>query len=126
MRVDGLRALERVRADQFRQAIGLVGGGPANRTHLMEYNAPAALGELPGGFAAGKPATYHVHRTGIMNRHALTIAMRWSVRSLTATISMALASFALHAQEAPSPRDPDSWFQVPCLPDSVDSFEWTR
>lgn len=48
------------------------------------------------------------------------------IRSLTALISMAIAPVALHAQEASSPRDPESWFQQPCLRDSVDSFEWTR
>jgi hypothetical protein len=41
-------------------------------------------------------------------------------------VSIAIASAALPAQEPPSPRDPESWFQQPCLGDSIDSFEWTR
>lgn len=48
---------------------------------------------------------------------------------LAAIISAAFATGALGAQGAqgaPSPRDRASWFQQPCLGDSVDSFEWTR
>lgn len=45
---------------------------------------------------------------------------------LSTLISITIASAALPAQDAPSPRDHESWFQQPCLGDSVDSFEWTR
>ena len=45
---------------------------------------------------------------------------------LAVAISMAIAPVALRAQDALSPRDPESWFQHPCQIDSVDSFEWTR
>src|SRR3954447_5501948 len=52
MRVRRLRALERVRADELREPIGLVRGGRANRPHLVHDDVMAALRELPRGFAA--------------------------------------------------------------------------
>lgn len=42
------------------------------------------------------------------------------------TVIVTVVPIALGAQDAPSPLDPESWFQQPCLGDSVDSFEWTR
>src|SRR6185503_4027762 len=74
--VAGFCALEGVRADQLRELFGLVGRRLANRTHLVEYNATAALGELPSGFAAGQSPTDYVNRSTFMPRHALTIATR--------------------------------------------------
>jgi hypothetical protein len=42
------------------------------------------------------------------------------------TVVATLFPATLSSQVAPSPRDEESWFQQPCLGDSVDSFEWTR
>lgn len=52
-------------------------------------------------------------------------ATRWLIGLLTAT---ATTSVVTQAQSA-SPSVPESrspWIQEPCLPDSVDDFEWTR
>jgi hypothetical protein len=50
--------------------------GLANRTHFVEYDATAALGQLPRGLAASQTSSHDVSRANVMNRHPLTIATR--------------------------------------------------
>ena len=47
---------EGIGADQFGQAIGLVGGGFALWPHLVQGHRDAGFGELPGGFGTGQAA----------------------------------------------------------------------
>ena len=47
---------ERIRADQFGIAVGLVRGGRAQRPHLMQRDRHAGLRELPGSLGAGEAA----------------------------------------------------------------------
>ena len=47
---------ERIRADQFGVAVGLVRGGRAQRPHLVQHDRHAGLRQLPGGFRAGEAA----------------------------------------------------------------------
>ena len=49
-----LIALQRIAADQFGQAVGLVGVGRAHGPHFVERDIDAALRELPCGFGAGE------------------------------------------------------------------------
>jgi hypothetical protein len=49
-----LIALQRIAADEFGQAVGLVRVGGANRAHFIKRDADAAFGELPGRFCAGE------------------------------------------------------------------------
>ena len=56
VRVGGLGALEGVRADELREPIGLVRFGAADGPHLVHDDVVPALGELPGGLAAGESA----------------------------------------------------------------------
>src|SRR5439155_20912125 len=58
-----LRALERVGADQFGQAIRLVRRCSADGAHLMEHHVVRALGELIGGFGPGETATNDMDRS---------------------------------------------------------------
>ena len=53
---------ERIRADQFSVAIGLVRGGRAQRPHFMQLDRDAGLRQLPGGFRAGEAAADDVDR----------------------------------------------------------------
>ncbi len=55
-------ALERVAANQFREAAGLVGGRRTRGTHFMQDGGEAAAGDLPGGFGARKSAADDVNR----------------------------------------------------------------
>lgn len=52
-------------------------------------------------------------------------ATRWLIGVLAAT---ATTSVVTQAQEATPPAQGtrSAWFEEPCLPDSVDDFEWTR
>ncbi len=52
---------EGVRADKLGQAIGLVGVGHALRTHFMQYDGDAGMGDLPGRFAARQSAANHMN-----------------------------------------------------------------
>ena len=47
---------ERVRADQFGKAVGLVGGRLPQRPHLVQRHRHAGLRQLPGGLRAGQAA----------------------------------------------------------------------
>ena len=47
-------ALERVAADEFGEAVGLVRVRGADRAHFVESYVEAALGELPCGFGSGE------------------------------------------------------------------------
>jgi hypothetical protein len=53
--------LERVGANEFGEAVGLVGRGFDHRAHFMEHDVTAGVGELQGGFAAGEPRANHVN-----------------------------------------------------------------
>lgn len=51
-------------------------------------------------------------------------ATRWLIGLLMAAVATPVVT---HAQRAPSPANSRTpWFDEPCLPDSVDDFEWTR
>lgn len=105
----------------------------------MEYNAAAALGELPRGFTAGQASTDNVNRPNVMNRHALRIAPRWSRadRHLFAwlgavftvsTCCLALASCA----RSRIPGDPqaitpdEAWIQNGCNAEVFDPSGWPK
>ena len=98
----------------------------------MEYNAATALGELPGGLAAGKPAANYMHWTGIMNRHALTIAMPWAkadrrlVTSLAVVFSLTACSRNPGTVRADVPSAEEAWVGSVCTPVSPDFSSWTR
>ena len=53
-------ALERVAADEFRQAIRLVRGRWLQRAHFVEHAIQAPARHLPGRFAARKATAYDV------------------------------------------------------------------
>ena len=57
-------ALQRVAADQFGEAVGLVRRGGAHGTHFVEDARNAAAGDLPGGFGAGESAADDVDGLG--------------------------------------------------------------
>ena len=59
--VDRIVGAERVGADQFGKAIGLVRFGHPYGAHLMEHHRDACIGDLPGGFRAGEAAADHMH-----------------------------------------------------------------
>ena len=58
--VGGIVGAERVGADEFGQAFGPVGLGHPQRAHLVQDDANARIGDLPGGFRAGKAAANHM------------------------------------------------------------------
>jgi hypothetical protein len=97
----------------------------------VEYNATAALGELPRRLAASQASTNDVHGTTIMNRHALTIAM---VRSQADRPLVALlgALFGLlgcsrsQAIEGDVPSGEQAWVNAACTPASPDIGQWAR
>lgn len=49
-------ALERIAADQFGKAVGLVCVGGMNRAHFTESDVEVPLRQLPGGFGSGETA----------------------------------------------------------------------
>ena len=51
-----LVAAKRVGADQLGETIGLVHGGRTHRPHLVQHDAHAERGRLPGGLGAREPA----------------------------------------------------------------------
>jgi hypothetical protein len=61
VRVRDLGALESVRADQLREAIGLVRRRAAHAAHLVDDNVVSTLGELPRRFATGESAADDVN-----------------------------------------------------------------
>ena len=122
-------------------------GGLANRAHLVEYNAAAALGELPGGLAAGQSPTDHVNRSSVMTRHALTIATdsapngvrimrrqaalqldQWVVGPGIAAILLisGACSSARSEPETSSPNADQAWVQSVCEPIVPDTTGWRR
>ena len=56
-----LLALERITADQFPEAIGLMCRGAFVRAHLVEYNMRAGFGSLKRGLASGKARAYNLN-----------------------------------------------------------------
>ena len=60
--VGGIVGAEGVGADQLGQAVGLVGFRAAHAAHLVQHDAHARRGELPGRFAAGQASSHDVHR----------------------------------------------------------------
>ena len=128
VRVDRLGALERVRADQLREPLRLVGWRLANWTHLVEYHATAALGELPRGFTAGQPPTDNVNRTNVMNRHVLRIAPRRSRADrrllLLVGVVAACSSSSQATPELDVPSSDEAWVASACQPASIDTTGW--
>jgi len=59
-----LLGFEGIAADQFGEAIGLVGGGGVDGAHFVEHGRVAGFGDLPGGFGAGEAATEDVDGGG--------------------------------------------------------------
>ena len=51
-----LVAFQRIAADEFGEAVGLMGVGGAHRAHFVEDNADAAVSQLPCGFGTGEAA----------------------------------------------------------------------
>ena len=66
----GVVGAERVGADEFGEALGLVRGGGARRAHLVQHDRDAGVGDLPGGLAAGEAAADDVHGTHFMQDDA--------------------------------------------------------
>ena len=58
--VGGVVGAERVGADELGQAFGAVRFGHPQRAHLVQDDANARIGDLPGGFRTGKTAANHV------------------------------------------------------------------
>ena len=56
VRIGRFGTLERVRAHQLGQSVGLVGRGAADGTHFVQHHVVAALSELPRGFRPGESA----------------------------------------------------------------------
>ena len=54
--VGGVVGAERIGADEFGQAVGAVRLGHPHRAHLVQDDADAGIGDLPGGFRAGEAA----------------------------------------------------------------------
>ena len=48
--VFGIVGTKGIGADEFRQAVTYMDVGFAYRSHFMQYNGPASLRNLPGGF----------------------------------------------------------------------------
>jgi hypothetical protein len=102
----------------------------------VEYNAAAALGELPRGLTAGQARTDNVNRPNVMNRHALRIAprplayrhpFRLNTFSFLA-LWLALASCARSRE----PGDPnalsaqETWVQNGCKAEVFDPTGWPK
>jgi hypothetical protein len=58
--VGGIVRAERVGADQLGQALGAVCLGHPLRAHLVQDDANARIGDLPGGFRTGEAAANHM------------------------------------------------------------------
>ena len=58
--VGGVVGAERVGADELGQAVGAVRLGHPQRAHLVQDDANARIGDLPGGFRTGKAAADHM------------------------------------------------------------------
>ena len=54
--VGGVVGAERIGADEFGEAFGAVRLGHPQRAHLVQDDANARIGDLPGGFRAGEAA----------------------------------------------------------------------
>ena len=57
----GQSAAHRIAAHQLGQTVGDVGRGGAHRAHFIEGDGEAPLGQLPGRFGSGQPATHNCH-----------------------------------------------------------------
>ena len=62
--VEGVVRAQRIGAHEFGKAVGAMGFGHPDRAHLMQDDAQARLGDLPGGFRAGKARADDVHGAG--------------------------------------------------------------
>ena len=101
VRVAGLGALERVRADELTELLRSMRGGATHGTHLTDHDRVPALSELPRGFTAGEPAADHLHFVGC---HACSL----TARTFCGSVRGALAGWVgVHARAAsgitPSP-----------------------
>jgi hypothetical protein len=110
----------------------------------VEYNAAAALGELPGSLASGKAATCNMNGVLRMGRHALRIALRDPLySSLTRTLVRAGAGAVIivtiscasggaasagsdNVANSGSSAPDQAWVDSACLPASVDTTGWRR
>ena len=70
--VGGVVGAKRIGADEFGEAVGAMGLGHPCRAHLVQDDADARLGDLPGGFRAGEAGADDVHgfRRGFGAGHA--------------------------------------------------------
>ena len=92
----------------------------------MEYNAAAALGELPGSLAASEAPTHDVNEMTVMILHALTIAGRRSVAVIPAML-LALSGCARQASYEPVVLSEDqAWIASTCDPGSPVDSGWQR
>ena len=62
--VGGIVGAEGIGADELGQALGAVRLGHPLRAHLVQHHANAGIGDLPGGFRAGKARADDVHGAG--------------------------------------------------------------
>ena len=65
--IGGVVRAERIGADQFGEAVGAVRFGHPMRAHLVQHHADAGIGDLPGGFRAGKAGADDVNGFGGRN-----------------------------------------------------------
>ncbi len=71
-------ALERVGADEFGEQIGLMGGGVAQRAHLVERDGETAAGALPCSLGTGKA------RADDANGQGLRVGLQISANGVSA------------------------------------------
>jgi hypothetical protein len=64
----GSLGTERVAANEFGEVFGMVGGAGLERTHFVEHDGDACLGDLPSGFGASDAAADDVD--GSVVRHS--------------------------------------------------------
>ena len=62
--VGGVVGAEGIGADQLGQAIGLMRLGHPHRAHLVQHDAAAGFGRLPGGLGAGEAAADDMDEIG--------------------------------------------------------------
>lgn len=97
----------------------------------MEYNATAALGELPRGLAAGQSPTDNVNRPNVMNRHALRIAPRSRADRhlflwMSGVFGLAACSSGQANPEVNVPSSDQAWVASACDAASIDTTGWRR
>ena len=64
--VRGVIRTERIRADEFGEAVGAVCVRGAVWPHLVQNNIDACIGDLPCGFRTGETAADDVHDAGLI------------------------------------------------------------